>query len=65
VILDAQYDQASGDDPVVAEALDQLSRSVERFNERVRAFVGHADEELARSSRWLTGAASNLEQEPQ
>jgi hypothetical protein len=48
----------------VAAALDELSRHVERFNERVRAFVVHADEELARSSRLLTGAVSEIEGEP-
>ena len=50
--------------PALAAVLDQLQRSVERFNRRVRAFVGHADEELARSSRLLTGAVSDLEGEP-
>ena len=63
-ILAAQHDQNATDDPELAAALEQLSRNVERFNERVRAFVVHADQELARSSRMLTGVAGDLEQEP-
>jgi hypothetical protein len=64
-VLEVPQNQAYGDDPVAAHALDELNRSVERFNERVRAFVGQAEEDLARSSRWLTNAASHLEHGPQ
>jgi hypothetical protein len=63
-ILGAQHGQNASDDPELAAVLEQLSRNVERFNERVRAFVVHADQELARSSRLLTGVAGDLEQEP-
>jgi hypothetical protein len=63
-ILAAQHAQNATDDPELAAALEQLSRNVERFNERVRAFVVHADQELARSSRMLTGVAGDLAQEP-
>lgn len=63
-ILEAQLDRDASHTPELVAALDRLSRNVERFNERVRAFVVHADEELARSSRLLTGVVSDLEQEP-
>jgi hypothetical protein len=49
-------------DPELAAALDQLSRTVQRFNERVRAFIGQVDEELARSSQLLTSVVGGLEQ---
>jgi hypothetical protein len=49
-------------DPDLAAALDQLSRNVQRFNERVRAFIGQVDEELARSSQLLTSVVGGLEQ---
>jgi hypothetical protein len=61
-ILEAHHDQDASDDPALAAALHQLGRHVERFNERVRAFVGRADEELARSSRLLTGMVGEPEQ---
>jgi hypothetical protein len=63
-LLEGQLGQEASHHPEVAAALDELSRHVERFNERVRAFVVHADEELARSSRLLTGAVSEIEGEP-
>jgi hypothetical protein len=63
-LLGPQQGQNPTAHPALAAVLDQLQRSVERFNRRVRAFVGHADEELARSSRLLTGAVSDLEGEP-
>jgi hypothetical protein len=63
-ILEAQHDPDVRADSTLAAALDQLRRQVDRFNERVRAFVRRADEDLARSSHLLTGAINDLEQEP-
>jgi hypothetical protein len=63
-ILEAQLGQNATHNPEVAAALDELGRLVERFNERVRAFVVHADEELARSSRLLTGVVGDIQGEP-
>jgi hypothetical protein len=63
-LLEAHHAGAEERDPELVAALERLSRNVQRFNERVRAFVGRVDEELARSSRLLTGVVSELEQEP-
>ena len=63
-ILEAQLGHNASHNPEVAAALDELGRQVERFNERVRAFVVHADEELARSSRLLTGVVGEILGEP-
>jgi hypothetical protein len=41
--------------------LEQLSQQVLRFNERVRGFVRRLDEELARSSKLLSGAVDRAE----
>jgi hypothetical protein len=62
-LLEAHHARAEERDPELVAALEQLSRNVQRFNERVRAFVGRVDEELARSSKLLTSAAAGLEQE--
>lgn len=62
-LLDAHHDGSEARDPGLVAALDQLSRTVERFNQRVRRFVRHADEELARSSRLLTSVVGEREQE--
>lgn len=50
-----------GDATLTAE-LEQLSQHVLRFNERVRSFVRRVDEELARSSRLLSGAVDSAEE---
>ena len=63
-ILEAHRDLDARDDPELVAALDRLSRQVARFNERVRAFVGRADEGLARSAHLLAGVVSDLEQGP-
>lgn len=64
VLLDAHHGGGEERDPELVAALDQLSRTVERFNQRVRAFVRRADEELARSSRLLTSVVGTRGQEP-
>jgi hypothetical protein len=61
-VLEAHHARAEERDPELVAALEQLSRNVQRFNERVRAFVGRVDEELARSSKLLTSAVGGLEQ---
>ena len=64
-LLDAHDAQAAGSaerDLELVAALEQLSRNVQRFNERVRAFVGQVDEELARSSQLVSGVIGGLEQ---
>ena len=59
-MLDAHDAPGGARDPQLAGALDELSHNVQRFNERVRGFMGRVDEELARSSQALTGAMSGL-----
>jgi hypothetical protein len=44
-------------DAELSAGLEQLGQHVMRFNERVRSFVRRVDEELARSSKLLSGAA--------
>ncbi|HSA79384.1 MAG TPA: hypothetical protein VLE23_01095 [Geminicoccaceae bacterium] len=63
-LLEAHHGHAEAREPELVATLEQLSRNVQRFNERVRAFVGRVDEELARSSKLLTGVVGGLEQEP-
>ena len=60
-VLEAHHGRAEERDLELVAALEQLSRNVQRFNERVRAFVGRVDEELARSSKLLTGVVGGLE----
>ena len=64
-LLEAHHAGAGSRDPELAAALEQLSRNVQRFNERVRSFVGQVDEELARSSQLLTSVAGGLERKAQ
>jgi hypothetical protein len=56
----------SGDDvrsdAALNTELEQLGEHVLRFNERVRSFVRRVDEELARSSRLLSGAIDRAEE---
>jgi hypothetical protein len=56
-------DQGGEDDTALAAELEQLGQHVLRFNERVRGFVRRVDEELARSSRLLSGAIDRAEDE--
>ena len=60
-VLEAHHGRAEERDAELVAALEQLSRNVQRFNERVRSFVGRMDEELARSSKLLTGVVGGLE----
>jgi hypothetical protein len=61
-VLAAHHAHAEGRDPELLLALDQLSRNVQRFNERVRSFIGRVDEELARSSKLFSGVVGGIDQ---
>jgi hypothetical protein len=50
-------------DAALKAELGQLGEHVLRFNERVRGFVRRVDEELARSSRLLSGAVDRAEED--
>ncbi len=63
-VLAAHHARAEGQDPELLAALEQLSRNVQRFNERVRGFIGRLDEELARSSKLFSGVAGGFDQRP-
>ena len=63
-VLAAHHARAEGQEPELLAALEQLSRNVQRFNERVRGFVGRLDEELARSSKLFSGVAGGFDQRP-